>query len=156
MLRYWVSLASLAVLVAFTLADGSPSRLLQRTCRAYPVSKTFTMTRYTTNDTGIARNGTCTFAVPSFQCAGLCETYAQTSTRGATKTDDIYTLKFEEKCRCCEALKSGTQEIKVGPNTFECQEDGEKWDKEVVYESVLSCACRTCRGSAILPPQNID
>ena len=108
------------------------------------------MPRYTTNDTEVASNDTCTFQVAAFQCGGFCETYAQ-ATAGFMNAYGVYELKFEERCKCCEALKSGIVEIRVPPNIFECQGNpGVKWDKEIVYKSVLpsqsSCACGNCKG----------
>ena len=156
MSRYWLLLASLSVVIPFPAAgdDRPSSRLLHGICRTYAVSKTFTMTRYTNNDTEIAINGTCTFAVPAFQCGGYCETYAQPGKKPIEAANKIYILEFEERCKCCEAK---TIEIRVPPNIFECQEDPTvKWDQEVVYETVQKdskkeyCVCRTCRSSNVL------
>ena len=159
MLRYGLSLASLATVVAFTeaaftVAAGGSSKLVHGTCKPYRgyIVKTFTMARYTTNDTELASNDTCTVQVPTFQCGGFCETYAQ-ATAGLMNAYGVYELKFEESCKCCEAPKSEIREITVPPNTFKCQENPSvKWDKEIVYENVLFCACHTCRGTRTLAP----
>ena len=161
MLRCWLSLANLVSVVAFIVAGaGRLSKLVHGICKPYPIVKTFTMPRYTTNDTEVASNDTCTIQIPAFQCGGFCETSAEPSFKGLTYANGVYEMKFEEKCKCCEALKSGTIEIRVAPNTFECQGNpGVKWDKEIVYKSVSarsSCTCRTCRGTRTLPQPQVD
>ena len=180
MLRCWLSSASLAVVITFTVAGGGrASKFIHGACRTYAVSKTFTMTRYittnntttndtitndtitndtTTNDTitnntEVVSNGTCTIRVLAFQCGGFCETFAEISYRGAKFANGVYSVKFEEKCKCCD---SRTIEMRVPPNTFDCLEDPTvKWNQEVVYHTApnnAACVCQTCRGSNVLPP----
>ena len=157
MLRYWLSLAILATVLLFTAAGGKdrPSRLIHGTCRTYAITRTFTMTRSTSNDT-------CTFSLPAFQCGGFCDsesTYEQQKKK-LKQDGDVYQLRdWDEKCRCCEPIASGTVNITIPANTLDCEENPDlKWDEEIVYKSVKwfdevesFCTCRTCRGSNRLP-----
>ena len=154
MLRCWLSLAILATVLLFTAAGGKnkPSRLIHGTCRAYAITRSFTMTRSTSNDTS---NNTCTFSLPAFQCGGFCETFEQP--KRVDKKGDVFELQMDEKCRCCEPIASGIFNVTIPANTLDCEENpGVKWDEEVVYRSVKGeaeryCTCRNCRSSNILP-----
>ena len=148
MLRCWLSLAILATVLLFTAAGGKdrPSRLIHGTCRAYAITRSFTMTRCTSNNT-------CIFSLPAFQCGGFCETFEQP--KRVDKKGDVFALQMDEKCRCCEPIASGIINITIPANTLDCEKNpGVKWDEEVVYQSVKwdkeverYCTCRICSQS---------
>ena len=149
MLRCWLSLAIIAT-VLFTAADGKDklSRSIHGTCRTYAITRSFTMTRSTSNDT-------CTFNLESFQCGGFCKTYEKP--KRVAKRGDVYELRLhKKKCRCCEPIASEIINITIPANTLDCEENpGVKWDEEVVYlsmkgEADRGCTCRACSYPVIL------
>ena len=156
MLRCWLSLTIIATVLLFTAADGKErlSRLIHGSCRAYAITRKYTMTRSTSNDTS---NNTCTFNIPAFQCGGFCETYEQP--KKVVQIGDVFELQqWERKCRCCEPIGSAILNVTIPANhvLLTCEENPVmRWDEEVFYQSVKGeaekfCTCRTCRGSNTL------
>ena len=140
MLR-WLSFASLAAIVVLTLA-AKEDRALFGDCRAYPIVKSFTMNRITSNDS-------CTFGLPTFQCGGFCETTAELTPRPRVvlHSDGMYELIPRVNCKCCEPVESTMKTVLFPAGTISCEGSGLKWDKKLILHRIHDCTCRKCRSS---------
>lgn len=138
----WLLFAGLAAVASLTAGRDPPPRLYGD-CRAYPVMKSFTANRITSNDS-------CTFRLPSFQCGGYCETTAEINSRGVDlKEDGMYELMPMADCKCCEPIKPRKKVLRAG--TIPCDGNGLTWDKDFTLTIIKECTCRRCRPSSVLP-----
>ena len=138
----WILFAGLSAVVALIVAHEDRSYLGD--CRAYPIMKSFTVDRITSNDS-------CTFSLPSFQCGGFCETKAEINSRGVIRQPNgMYELVPRANCKCCEPIPSTMEEKTIPAGTLPCEGSELRWDKKIIVHSIGNCTCRKCRSSSVV------
>ena len=128
------SLASLAIAYS-----GSELDVKTYGCQLLPVVKTLPSRLYA--DQG------CTLTIPTWVCAGFCESSAEPFKAKKKKNADVYEIQFKEDCSCCIPAAHRLHTAKVDQWKLDCIGDEER-NESVTLQWPTGCTCTGCRGSS--------
>jgi len=129
---YW------AVALSISATDSPTKASTTRTygCQFLPILKTFDSQKYP---------GECKLTIPTFICAGFCESSAVPTKARKDSQHQGWQIHFKQDCECC--VPEGMQAAFVNDWPLTCPDHQGKRTESVTFHLPHNCSCTQCRTS---------
>lgn len=129
----------LCCLASMAIANsGSDIDVKTYDCQLLPVVKTLPSRLYADE---------CTLTIPTWVCAGFCESSAEPFKARKKKNSNYYEIQFKEDCSCCIPAAHKLRTARVKEWKLDCIGDKER-NETVTLQWPTGCTCTVCRSSS--------
>lgn len=90
----------------------------------------------------------CTLTVPTYVCAGFCETSVDpVRVKKSKEYSDVYQVQFKQDCRCCIPKPRDMNTATVEVWKLKCPKNLQR-NESVTLQWPSACSCTRCRSSS--------